>query len=179
MSPIAARTELPICARAPRTEQRTERRPKGSTGRAISARMASPQARGPSAGARQHPLRSGSAAAIRSATPMEQIRAVPAVFSGTRGAYVSTPAVGGVSSGSRHHFAKARVAGSSPVVRFNVLHTRRRRGSAPGPQRATHPARRTPAGRAEPGVGDDRPVPLPLMSSAVLRAIRPDGGRRS
>jgi hypothetical protein len=51
---------------------------------------------------------------------MQRSPAVPAGSSGERPAPTSTPAVAAVSSGSWHHLAKVRVAGSSPVVRSNV-----------------------------------------------------------
>jgi len=68
--------------------------------------------------------------ATPSATPMQRIRAVPAVSSGRCGALFSTPALGAVSSGSRHHLAKVRVAGSNPVVRSNVIAGQRPFGAA-------------------------------------------------
>jgi hypothetical protein len=51
------------------------------------------------------------------ATPIQRIPAVPAVSSSERNSLTSTPAVPAVSSGSVHHLAKVRVAGSNPVVR--------------------------------------------------------------
>jgi hypothetical protein len=60
------------------------------------------------------------------ATPVERTRAVPAVSSGNRGVRMSTPAVGAVSSGTRHHLAKARVADSSPGRRWLCLRVRAR-----------------------------------------------------